>query len=99
MRKLSVGAFMTLDGVVQAPGGPGEDESGGFTFGGWSFHYWDDLMGEVMTALDEPAVRSGARQADVRRLRGVLAERLGGAGREAAERRDQIRGVAWHDRI
>ena len=50
MRKLSVGAFMTLDGVVQAPGGPGEDESGGFTFGGWSFHYWDDLMGEVMTA-------------------------------------------------
>ena len=50
MRKLSVGAFMTLDGVVQAPGGPGEDESGGFTLGGWSFHYWDDLMGEVMTA-------------------------------------------------
>jgi dihydrofolate reductase len=49
MRKLSVGAFMTLDGVVQAPGGPGEDDRGGFTFGGWSFHYWDDLMGEVMT--------------------------------------------------
>jgi dihydrofolate reductase len=49
MRKLSVGAFMTLDGVVQAPGGPGEDDSGGFTFGGWSFHYWDDLMGQVMT--------------------------------------------------
>ena len=45
VRKLSVGAFMTLDGVVQAPGGPGEDDSGGFTFGGWSFHYWDDLMG------------------------------------------------------
>jgi dihydrofolate reductase len=49
MRKLSVGAFMTLDGVVQAPGGPGEDDSDGFTFGGWSVNYWDDLMGQVMT--------------------------------------------------
>jgi dihydrofolate reductase len=49
MRKLSVGAFMTLDGVVQAPGGPSEDDSGGFTFGGWSVNYWDDLMGQVMT--------------------------------------------------
>jgi dihydrofolate reductase len=49
MRKLSVGAFMTLDGVVQAPGGPDEDDSGGFTFGGWSVNYWDDLMGQVMT--------------------------------------------------
>ncbi len=48
MRKLSVGAFMTLDGVVQAPGGPEEDDSGGFTFGGWSVNYWDDLMGQVM---------------------------------------------------
>jgi dihydrofolate reductase len=49
MRKLSVGAFMTLDGVVQAPGGPGEDDSDGFTFGGWSVNYWDDQMGQVMT--------------------------------------------------
>ena len=48
MRKLIVGAFMTLDGVVQAPGGPDEDDSGGFTFGGWSVNYWDDLMGQVM---------------------------------------------------
>jgi dihydrofolate reductase len=40
---------MTLDGVVQAPGGPGEDDSDGFTFGGWSVNYWDDLMGQVMT--------------------------------------------------
>jgi dihydrofolate reductase len=48
MRKLSVGAFMTLDGVVQAPGGPGEDDSGGFTLGGWSVTYWDDQMGQVM---------------------------------------------------
>jgi dihydrofolate reductase len=49
MRKLIVSTFLTLDGVMQAPGGPEEDDSGGFTHGGWSVHYWDDLMGEVMT--------------------------------------------------
>lgn len=48
MRKLIVQAFLTLDGVMQAPGGPGEDDSGGFTHGGWSVNYWDDRMGEVM---------------------------------------------------
>src|ERR687892_126667 len=48
MRKLSVNTFVTLDGVMQAPGGPEEDPSGGFEFGGWSFHYWDDLMQEAM---------------------------------------------------
>ena len=48
MRKLLVNTFLTLDGVMQAPGGPGEDDSGGFAFGGWSVNYWDDLMGEAM---------------------------------------------------
>jgi dihydrofolate reductase len=47
MRKLIVSTFMTLDGVMQAPGGPGEDDSGGFGHGGWSVNYWDDMMGEV----------------------------------------------------
>jgi dihydrofolate reductase len=49
MRKLIVSTFLTLDGVMQAPGGPEEDDSGGFAYGGWSVHYWDDLMGQVMT--------------------------------------------------
>jgi dihydrofolate reductase len=49
MRKLIVSTFLTLDGIMQAPGGPEEDDSGGFALGGWSVHYWDDLMGEVMT--------------------------------------------------
>jgi dihydrofolate reductase len=48
MRKLIVSTFLTLDGVIQAPGGPGEDDSGGFGYGGWSVNYWDDLMGDVM---------------------------------------------------
>jgi len=49
MRKLIVLSFITLDGVMQAPGGPKEDESGGFKFGGWSVGYFDDFLGNVMT--------------------------------------------------
>jgi dihydrofolate reductase len=48
MRKLIVSTFLTLDGVMQAPGGPEEDESNGFAHGGWSVNYWDDMMGQVM---------------------------------------------------
>ncbi len=48
MRKLIVSTFVTLDGVMQAPGGPEEDTTGGFTYGGWTVNYWDDLMGQVM---------------------------------------------------
>ncbi len=48
MRDLVVAAFLTLDGVMQAPGGPEEDPTGGFTQGGWSVNYWDDTMGAVM---------------------------------------------------
>ena len=55
MRKLIVSTFLTLDGVMQAPGGPGEDDEGGFAYGGWSVNYWDDQMGEVMTeAMSTP---------------------------------------------
>ena len=50
MRKLIVSTFLTLEGVMQAPGGPEEDDSGGFAHGGWSVNYWDDRMGEVMGA-------------------------------------------------
>ncbi|HSD64425.1 MAG TPA: dihydrofolate reductase family protein [Ignavibacteriaceae bacterium] len=48
MRKLCVNSFVTLDGVMQAPGGPDEDPSGGFQHGGWSVNYWDNLMGQIM---------------------------------------------------
>jgi dihydrofolate reductase len=55
MRKLIVSTFVTLDGVMQAPGGPEEDGAGGFAYGGWSVNYWDDQMGQVMgDALSKP---------------------------------------------
>ncbi|MEZ4616828.1 MAG: dihydrofolate reductase family protein [Caldilineaceae bacterium] len=50
MRKLVVGTFMTMDGVVQAPGGPNEDREGGFQHGGWLVPYFDEMFGESMTA-------------------------------------------------
>ncbi|HMG47737.1 MAG TPA: dihydrofolate reductase family protein [Allosphingosinicella sp.] len=48
MRKLVCGAFVSLDGVMQAPGGPEEDPTGGFRFGGWTFPYWDEITDEAV---------------------------------------------------
>lgn len=48
MRKLVVLSFISLDGVLQAPGGPEEDPTGGFAYGGWVFPYFDDFSGKVM---------------------------------------------------
>jgi dihydrofolate reductase len=49
MRKIIVLTFITLDGVMQAPGGPEEDDSGNFIYGGWTVPYFDDSLGKVMT--------------------------------------------------
>ena len=48
MRKIIVLSFITLDGVMQAPGGPEEDTSGGFKYGGWTAPYFDEFSGKVM---------------------------------------------------
>ncbi len=53
MRQLVVSAFVNLDGVMQAPGGPEEDPTGGFEFGGWLYNYWDDDSGQTMDKLFE----------------------------------------------
>ena len=57
MRKLVVGTFTTLDGVMQAPGGPDEDRDGGFEHGGWLVPYFDEKFLEIMT---EWTKRAGA---------------------------------------
>lgn len=49
MRKIIVLSFISLDGVIQAPGGPTEDTSNGFKLGGWTVPYFDDYSGEMMT--------------------------------------------------
>jgi dihydrofolate reductase len=51
MRKLIAAAFVSLDGVMQAPGGPPEDPSGGFAHGGWTVPYWDEPMGRFMDEM------------------------------------------------
>jgi dihydrofolate reductase len=48
LRKIVVLSFVTLDGVMQAPGGPEEDKAGSFKWGGWSVGYWDDFLGKIM---------------------------------------------------
>ena len=51
MRKIIVGAQVSIDGIMQAPGGPTEDPTKGFKFGGWSMPYWDDVGGEEIERL------------------------------------------------
>jgi dihydrofolate reductase len=63
MRKLIVSEFMTLDGVVQAPGGENEDRDGGFAHGGWTMPYWHDDIGKSFASLmqDTDALLLGRR--------------------------------------
>jgi hypothetical protein len=51
MRKLVVSEFITLDGVIQAPGGVDEDREGGFAHGGWTMPYWHDDIGKHFMSL------------------------------------------------
>ena len=52
MRKLIASTMVSLDGVLQAPGGPEEDPTAGFAFGGWSFPFWDHAPDRDMRGLD-----------------------------------------------
>lgn len=52
VRKLIASTFVSLDGVMQAPGAPHEDPTQGFALGGWTFTYWDDVMSQSMVGFD-----------------------------------------------
>ncbi len=55
MKKIIVSSMITLDGVMQAPGGPDEDKSGGFKYGGWTASYGDEVFGETLKKQMQPA--------------------------------------------
>jgi len=63
MRKLIVSEFVSLDGVIQAPGGKDEDRDGGFEHGGWTWSYWHDDIGQTFAAMmkDADALLLGRR--------------------------------------
>lgn len=68
MRKLIVIEFITLDGVMQAPGGSEEDTSGGFEYGGWTVPYFDDFAGDVMgeqMSLESSALLLGRKTYEI----------------------------------
>jgi len=52
MRRLIVSTFVSLDGIMQAPGGPEEDPTGGFMLGGWTFNYWGEAMDISSSGFD-----------------------------------------------
>ena len=83
MRKLIVSEFITLDGVIQAPGGEDEDRDGGFEHGGWTMPYWHDDIGKAFGALmqDVDAFLLGRR--DLRHPRAGLRADAGRAIRSA----------------
>jgi dihydrofolate reductase len=67
MRKVITGAFVSLDGVMQAPGGPNEDPTGGFKFGGWVVPYMDEVFGAEIHDLfsDDPDLLLGRKTYEI----------------------------------
>jgi dihydrofolate reductase len=87
--KVVVYEFMSLDGVVQAPGGPEEDTDGGFAHGGWSHPYFDvDVMGPI---IDNGMKTAGALLFGRRTWQGMAAAWPGRAGDPYADRMNAIK--------
>src|SRR3970040_520748 len=82
MRKLVVGTFLTLDGVMQAPGGPDEDRDGGFQHGGWLVPYFDEKVVEIMT--------EGNKRAGASLLGGKTDEIFAGSWPKSTDPADEI---------
>ena len=95
MRKLIVSEFVTLDGVMQAPGGKDEDRDGGFEHGGWTLPYWHDDIGKSFGALmqDVDALLLG-RRTYVTHAEAFEPMPAGRSVRRHDERAEEIRGLA-----
>ncbi len=65
MRKLIVAEFISLDGVIQAPGGADEDTDGGFAHGGWTMPYWHDDIGAHFFEVSVAGRHAPARTEDL----------------------------------
>ena len=96
MRTIKLAAFVSLDGVMQAPGGPEEDPSGGFAYGGWIVPFADEAMGAAMLKAmgDDFDLLLGRRTYEIFAAHWPLesdafAERLNGARKHVAARPDE----------
>jgi dihydrofolate reductase len=99
MRRLTVNAFVSLDGVMQALGAPEEDPSGGFTHGGWSVNYWDDEMMELMAGAAPYELLLGRGTYEIFAahwpyVTGPIADRLNGTRKHVASSNDPRRAGA-----
>ena len=95
MRKVIVLEHISLDGVIQAPGGPEEDTSGGFAYGGWISPYSDEILGTALRKqMNMPFdLLLGRKTFDI--WAAVLAATCGRmAGRQHG---DQVRRLEYHD--
>jgi dihydrofolate reductase len=104
MRKLVAVTQMTLDGVMQAPGGPEEDPTGGFEIGGWSVGYFDDMLGQqVGEAMAKPFdLVLGRKTYEIFAAHwpydeGPIADRLNGARKYVASR--TLDSVEWQGSV
>jgi dihydrofolate reductase len=100
MRQLAVNAFVSLDGVMQAPGGPDEDPVDGFTHGGWAVNYWDDEMMGRMAAAGPYDLLLGRGTYEIFAAHwpyaeGPIADRLNGARKHVAS--TTLERVDWNN--
>ncbi len=89
MRKIVVGAMVSIDGVMQGPGSPAEDRTGGFRFGGWVMPHFDEVFGEELDRLFEDLAS--------RRLHPICRARVAASRRSRSRYAPTVRGRPMGD--